>query len=65
MSAAYAIVWLDHHTAHVITFARTGGSSCDVIASGSPRQLHRKSGVIGAGLPPDLEHEVLQMMAHL
>jgi stalled ribosome rescue protein Dom34 len=52
MSYPHVIVWLDHQKATIIDFTIDDRHVVH-LASSTPRQLHRKSGPMGAGRAPD------------
>ncbi len=52
MSYPHVIVWLDHQKATVIDFSVDEHHLIKLVSE-NPRQLHRKSGSIGAGRAPD------------
>ncbi len=52
MSYPHVIVWMDHQKATIIDFSVDDRHVLHV-ASENPRQLHRKSGPMGAGRAPD------------
>lgn len=52
MPYPHVIVWLDHQKATVIDFT-IDDRHVHHLASETPRQLHRKSGPMGAGRAPD------------
>ena len=44
----HAVVWIDHHGAHVLGFGQ-GEPSRKLIKNEDPQQLHHKAGSIGSG----------------
>lgn len=66
MSFKHAVVWLDHHEAHVIHFNPSESESEVIKTRSKHTQMHQKSGnVSGARTPtnPDFLHEVIQAVA--
>jgi stalled ribosome rescue protein Dom34 len=48
----HAVIWIDHHEAHVQSFTRDENDSTLIRAHGAPRQVHHHRGSIGSGKAP-------------
>jgi stalled ribosome rescue protein Dom34 len=52
MQYDHAVIWIDHHEAHLQSFTRDEKDSAVIRAHGAPRQVHHHSGSIGGGKAP-------------
>lgn len=52
MTFAHAVVWIDHHRAELVQLSRSDEHTAHITCPHSPRKLHRKSGIPGAGRAP-------------
>ena len=53
LSSYHAVVWIDHHEAHVLHFTRDEAEKAVVHAHGVHRQTHHRKGVVGGGKDPE------------
>jgi stalled ribosome rescue protein Dom34 len=53
LSHYHAVVWMDHHEAHVLHFTPDEADRTLVHAHGKHRQTHHRKGVIGSGKAPE------------
>lgn len=66
MSFIHAVVWVDHHEAHVLHFSADATANERIRAHSKHSKLHTKSGVPGSGHAvedPKYYHRVAQALA--
>jgi stalled ribosome rescue protein Dom34 len=52
MDHRHAVVWVDHHEAHLVKFGLTGADSTVLKSGSEPEHLHHKANSIGDGRAP-------------
>ncbi len=66
MSLSHAVVWLDHHEAHIQHFNADAAENAHIRAHSKHKHLHTKSGIPGSGHSPEDQkyyHEVAHAVA--
>jgi len=56
MSITHAVVWLDHHEAHVLHFDDAAPENAKIRAHSKHKHLHSKAGTVGSGHTPEDQH---------
>ena len=67
MSLDHAVVWLDHHEAHVLHFDDNAVESAKIRARSKHQHLHSKAGTVGSGHAAEDQkyyHEVAHALAN-
>lgn len=58
----HVVVWIDHREAHVQSFTRDESDGIHIMAHGTPRKIHHRSGSVGSGKWPE-DHEFYSRVA--
>jgi stalled ribosome rescue protein Dom34 len=59
----HAVVWIDHHEAHVQSFTHDEAEHAFIVAHGKHRQVHHRKGSIGGAKAPE-DQEFFARVAH-
>lgn len=59
----HAVIWIDHHEAHVQSFTRDENDSAVIHAHGAARKVHHHRGSSGSGKAP-VDNEFYSRVAH-